>query len=161
MPATPMPSLPGAACAGEPTGLFFPDDEAGAAAALAVCATCPVRTRTACLLAAQARGERSGVWGGVDFEAGKRKPGRPAGGTELRGVQALKTAARLGKLRAEHGTLRATAAAAFLSPATARRYLSLLNLDDGSRELVRSGQVTPAAAVAAMRSARRDRERAS
>jgi hypothetical protein len=160
MPAAGTPALPDAACAGQPTEMFFPETKADADAALAVCATCPARA--ACFEAAQARNERFGVWGGVDFEAPRRNHARsPHTGKLPRGVQALKTAAQLGELLSEHRTLRAVAAAAGLSAETARFYLTLLDLDESSRELVRSGKVTPSDAVAAVRGARRDRERAS
>jgi hypothetical protein len=161
-PKVEMPRLPDAACAGKPTDIFFPDTDADSIAARAVCATCPLRTRTACFQAAEARGERFGVWGGVDFEAGQRRPASsPHTGKLPRGVQALKTAGWLSELRGEHHTLRALAKAAGLSPETARFYLDLLTLTPGSRELVRSGTVTPTDAVAAVRSARRSRELAS
>lgn len=42
---------------------FFPDSQPGPAAAKAVCAGCPVRRE--CLVAALARNERFGVWGGL------------------------------------------------------------------------------------------------
>jgi Transcription factor WhiB len=158
---TPAPRLPDAACAGQSTD-FFPDTDAGVAAAKAVCATCPVRTRTTCLEGAQARGERFGVWGGVDFEDGNRKPARsPQTGKLPRGVQALKTAAQLGELRGQHRTLRAVAEAAGLSSETARFYLTLLDLDPDSQERVRSGEITPSDAVAAVRAGRRSRAVAS
>jgi hypothetical protein len=165
--------LTGAACAGQSAELFFgPDSDKRekpterakrTAAAIAVCASCPLRTRTTCLEQAQARGERFGVWGGVDFEASKRKPARPrrSASKPTRGVQAMNTAMRLGKLRGEHGSLRAVARAAELSPETARFYLTLLELTPDSQDSVRSGELTPAHAVAAIRSARRNRERAS
>jgi hypothetical protein len=162
MPTVGTPVLPAAACAGQPTEMFFPETKAATAAALAVCATCPLRTRTACLEAAQARNERFGVWGGVAFEAPRRSHARsPHTGKLPRGVQALKTADQLGELLGEHRTLRAVAAAAGLSAETARFYLTLLDLDESSRERVRSGKVTPSDAVAAVRGARRGRERAS
>jgi hypothetical protein len=160
---TPTPRLPDAACAGQPTEMFFPDTDADSAAARAVCATCPLRTRAACLEAAEGRRERFGVWGGVDFETrgGRKRVRSPQTGKLPRGVQALKTAARLGELRGEHRTLRALAAATDLSPETARFYLDLLDLDADSRELVRSGEVTPSDAVAAVRAGRRSRAAAS
>jgi hypothetical protein len=162
-PDTGIAVLPGAACAGHPAAdKFFSDSPADRRAALAICATCPVRTREKCLETANARGERVGVWGGVDFDAAGRRAARsPHTGKLPRGVQALKTAAQLGELRTEHGTLRAIAAASGLSPETARFYLDLLDLTPGSQELVRSGKVTPSDAVAAIRSGRRGRERAS
>ena len=161
-PSAVTPSLPGAACAGKPTDIFFPETDADSAAALAVCATCPARTRATCLETAEARGERFGVWGGVDFEVRDRKRARsPQTGALPRGVQAMTTARKLGKLRTEHRTLRALAAAADLSPETARFYLDLLDLDAAGQELVRSGDVTPSDAVAAVRSGRRSRARAS
>ena len=159
---TAAPRLPDAACAGQPTEMFFPDTAADSAAARAICATCPALTRAACLEAAEARPERFGVWGGVDFETRNRKHARsPHAGKLPRGVQALKTAAQLGELRGQYRTLRALADAAHFSPETARFYLDLLDLDATSRELVRSGKVTPTDAVAAVRSGRRNRERAS
>lgn len=66
------PALSGPACAGEDPDLFFPPDGERAgdrllrvARAKAVCAGCPVRGR--CLELAAGRGERWGIWGGVDF----------------------------------------------------------------------------------------------
>jgi hypothetical protein len=156
---TPMPYLPDAACAGQPSDMFFPDTDTDATAAKAVCATCPVRARTACLEGAQARGERFGVWGGIDFGAGNRERDRAPQASKLpRGVQAMKTAAQLGELRTKHATLRAVAQAAGLSPETARFYLTLLDLD---HDRIRSGEISPSNAVAAVRSARRNRMLAS
>lgn len=64
-----------AACRGEPGEWFWPPSERGSAVhdwridvrplAFAVCATCPVLVE--CGDYAQANGETSGVWGGVDF----------------------------------------------------------------------------------------------
>ena len=51
-----------AACRGHDVRVFYPDSEKGSAAALRVCASCPVRA--ACLEHALAAGERHGVWGG-------------------------------------------------------------------------------------------------
>ena len=163
-PSAGIPVLRDAACIGQDPALFFPETDAVSARARAVCATCPALTRAICLERAEARGERFGVWGGVDFEekARKRRKARsPRAGELPRGVQAMMTAGRLGELRAAHGTLRATARAAGLSSETARFYLTLLDLDPGSQDRVRSGEITPSDAVAAVRSARRGRERAS
>jgi WhiB family redox-sensing transcriptional regulator len=54
-----------AACRGLDVEAFYPvtEDEADAAEAKAVCATCPVRQ--ACLEHALAHREREGVWGGT------------------------------------------------------------------------------------------------
>jgi WhiB family redox-sensing transcriptional regulator len=67
-----MPGDP--ACSGADPGLFFgPDYELPEARtereakAMAYCAVCPVRDQ--CLDAARARGERYGIWGGIDLEA--------------------------------------------------------------------------------------------
>ena len=75
-PAWRMPADP--ACQGADPGLFFgPEFEAvraraqRIAAAKAVCAGCPVRR--ACLDGALARGERYGVWAGVDLETERRQ----------------------------------------------------------------------------------------
>jgi WhiB family transcriptional regulator, redox-sensing transcriptional regulator len=67
------PDLVGAACAGVDPDLFFPPDHyeeppvrrRRVAQAVAACAGCPVRAR--CYEGAVRRGERWGVWGGVDF----------------------------------------------------------------------------------------------
>lgn len=47
---------------------FFPETDAGAGPAQAICATCPLRA--SCLAAALERREPWGVWGGVLFEQG-------------------------------------------------------------------------------------------
>jgi Transcription factor WhiB len=62
--------LPGAACAGADPALFFPDrgDTEAEAAAVAICAGCPIRA--ACYARAVQNGERSGIWGGVNLESG-------------------------------------------------------------------------------------------
>ncbi|KQY60739.1 hypothetical protein ASD11_09640 [Aeromicrobium sp. Root495] len=77
-----MPSVPAQewACAGSDPELFFPADDTALAAAVAVCAACPLRST--CLSLATARSE-SGVWGGVLLESGRpldRVPvrGRPS-----------------------------------------------------------------------------------
>ena len=54
---------PMAACRAEPTGLFFPDTEAQAGPAKAVCEGCPVRAE--CLDFAMATRQEDGVWGGL------------------------------------------------------------------------------------------------
>lgn len=60
----------GAACRDLDPEIFFPvSEETGAAPALAVCATCPVRE--ACLEWALERGEE-GVWGGTVTEDRRR-----------------------------------------------------------------------------------------
>jgi hypothetical protein len=61
-----LPGLP--ACRDADPGLFFPQPGESADAAIAICAGCPVRAE--CLELALAYGERFGVWGGVDLEAG-------------------------------------------------------------------------------------------
>lgn len=58
-----------AACAGADPDLFFPDSEADAAEAKAICAICPARSD--CLADALASGRAVGVWGGEYFVAGK------------------------------------------------------------------------------------------
>ena len=67
-------SLRGAACAGADPDLFFPSATEGpeayqarVAEASAICARCPVRA--GCYAAAEARTEKWGVWGGIDFGA--------------------------------------------------------------------------------------------
>lgn len=52
-----------AACLDAPGMTFFPQTKAGAEAALAICAVCPVRED--CLSHALATNERFGVWGGT------------------------------------------------------------------------------------------------
>jgi hypothetical protein len=81
-PPVPEPvtaSLTGAACRSSDPALFFPEpgDQAAEAAAVAICAGCPVRA--ACYAGAAARGERWGIWGGKNFEAA-RWPVHKAGG---------------------------------------------------------------------------------
>jgi WhiB family redox-sensing transcriptional regulator len=68
LPKTPeawqLPAAP--ACQGADPALFFPEDGESGTAAKAICASCPARVP--CMAAAAARGERWGVWGGVNFE---------------------------------------------------------------------------------------------
>lgn len=52
-----------AECFGQDTSLFFPDSEADAKPALAICAECPVRAE--CLEWALASRQDDGVWGGM------------------------------------------------------------------------------------------------
>ena len=52
-----------AACRDLDTAIFFPDTDEEVAAALAVCATCPVRE--ACLEFALVTRQDDGVWGGL------------------------------------------------------------------------------------------------
>jgi WhiB family redox-sensing transcriptional regulator len=47
MPA-PGPWIAQAACAGEPTDLFFPDDSSGLEMAKSICSRCPVRKECVC-----------------------------------------------------------------------------------------------------------------
>ena len=51
-----------AACKGQPASVFYPETEAAAAQAKAICARCPVSDL--CLTVALRNGERHGVWGG-------------------------------------------------------------------------------------------------
>ena len=51
-------------CRGVDPDVFFPTTDEEAAAAKAICASCPVRVH--CLAFAIERGERYGVWGGTD-----------------------------------------------------------------------------------------------
>ena len=51
-----------AACRGEPTSAFYPENDADAGPAKAICARCPVSDL--CLAVALRNGERHGVWGG-------------------------------------------------------------------------------------------------
>ena len=51
-----------AACKGEPASVFYPETEAEAGPAKAICARCPVSDM--CLAVALRNGERHGVWGG-------------------------------------------------------------------------------------------------
>jgi Transcription factor WhiB len=71
-PAVPVASaaggLPdGPACWGADPDLFFPLPYESADPAKAICAACAVRAE--CLALARARGERFGIWGGVDLGA--------------------------------------------------------------------------------------------
>ena len=59
-----------AACRDLETAVFFPDTEEEAAAAVAVCATCPVRE--ACLEFALVTRQDDGVWGGLTESERKR-----------------------------------------------------------------------------------------
>jgi Transcription factor WhiB len=68
-PATPR-LLAGPACAGADPDLFFPFPGEDTAPAKAICGRCPVRA--VCLARARARGERDGIWGGVDLGAEAR-----------------------------------------------------------------------------------------
>lgn len=65
-------ALPGAACRAADPDLFFPDrgDAAAEAAAVAICAGCPVRV--ACYARAVRNGERFGIWGGINLEDAPR-----------------------------------------------------------------------------------------
>ena len=84
-PPPPTWQLPGdPACAGADPGLFFSDEDERpreradrVAKAQAYCHQCPVRTT--CLDAARERGERWGIWGGLDLETERknRSPKRP------------------------------------------------------------------------------------
>lgn len=75
-------SRPTASCTADAVdpAVFFPDGPEHLAAALAVCAGCPLAEQ--CLAGALAIGTTDGVWGGVLLERGavvreKRRPGRP------------------------------------------------------------------------------------
>jgi len=52
-----------AACRDSDTNTFFPDSDAQAGPALAICATCPVRD--ACLEFALETNQPDGIWGGA------------------------------------------------------------------------------------------------
>jgi Transcription factor WhiB len=66
--------LPGGpACRGADPDLFFPLPGESAEPAKAICAVCPVRA--VCLALARGRGERYGIWGGVDLGAAARTAG--------------------------------------------------------------------------------------
>ena len=54
---------PQAACRDSDTEVFFPESDADAAPALAICAACPVRE--ACLDFALATNQADGIWGGA------------------------------------------------------------------------------------------------
>lgn len=77
-PQPAAPFLPGAVCVGADPDLFFPEPGAAVAeaAAKAICAPCPVRA--ACYAGAVERGERWGIWGGVNVEVIHSRPA-PAG----------------------------------------------------------------------------------
>lgn len=64
------PWMAEAACLGADPDLFFADTTTAAAAAKAVCATCPVRAD--CLDYAVAGNERFGVWGGASVKDRRR-----------------------------------------------------------------------------------------
>jgi hypothetical protein len=71
-PATrPLPDAP--ACAGADPDLFFPLPWQSVDPAMAICSGCPVQA--VCLVRARARGERYGIWGGVDLGAEARTAG--------------------------------------------------------------------------------------
>lgn len=59
----PMPNLPGAACKGQDTELWYSADVYAQQRAKDVCRTCPVRD--ACLQWAIDAGENNGIWGGL------------------------------------------------------------------------------------------------
>ena len=63
-----LPTMP--LCAKADPDLFFPLPWQSADPAKAICAGCLVRS--ACLAGARARGERYGIWGGVDLSAEAR-----------------------------------------------------------------------------------------
>jgi WhiB family transcriptional regulator, redox-sensing transcriptional regulator len=68
VPQPVAPLLPGAACPTADPVLFFPDpgDTGAESQAIAICAGCPARA--GCYAGAVQRGERFGIWGGVNFE---------------------------------------------------------------------------------------------
>ncbi len=72
-------ALPGAACRGADPDLFFPapGDAETEAAAVTICAGCPVRA--ACYARAVQNGERYGVWGGINLEQAPRPRAAAAG----------------------------------------------------------------------------------
>ena len=78
-----------AACANEPTDLFFPPDTGDShvvvAAAKAICAECGVRE--ACLAYAMKNHEPSGVWGGTSAPD-RRRLARNIAQQRRRGAQA-------------------------------------------------------------------------
>jgi hypothetical protein len=62
-----LPWYEGAACAGHPEpDLWFSEEPAGRARARQICRGCPARA--GCFIAAVARGEEYGTWGGRNFE---------------------------------------------------------------------------------------------
>lgn len=88
IPAAPHRAGPGdwraqGLCLDEPD-LFFSDDEQDISRAKALCGQCPVRL--ACHEFAEGRGERFGVWAGIDRarELGKRRRFRPGVGSQSR-----------------------------------------------------------------------------
>ena len=72
-PPLSAPLLPGAACLAADPALFFPapGDDGTEARAVAICAGCPARA--ACYERAVQNGERSGIWGGINFETTSRE----------------------------------------------------------------------------------------
>jgi len=61
--AAPGPWISRAACANEPTDLFFPEDGEGTELAKAICGGCPVRAE--CIGYAVAIPSLDGIWGGL------------------------------------------------------------------------------------------------
>lgn len=71
------------ACAGHNPELFYPETEEGAAAAKAICATCPQLIRSRCLEVALDQPHQFGVWGGQSA-AERRKTLRDLAGAAPR-----------------------------------------------------------------------------
>jgi len=82
VPPVGVAALRGAACRGADPALFFPasGDVETESAAVAICAGCPVRA--VCYARAVQNGERHGIWGGINLEAGPQA--RPAVAGERR-----------------------------------------------------------------------------
>jgi WhiB family transcriptional regulator, redox-sensing transcriptional regulator len=70
-----------AACRGERTALFFPDDDEDAGAAKVICAGCVVRKN--CLETALVDRERDGIWGGLTPHERKQLLRRRRGAVRL------------------------------------------------------------------------------
>lgn len=64
--AAPTLDLRNAACIGYDPDLWFPDNAADMARAVAICSRCPVRAD--CQLNADVNGERFGIWAGANRE---------------------------------------------------------------------------------------------
>lgn len=128
-----------------------------------ICAGCPVRAEC---LKAGIDGYEDGTWGGLT------RPERTRLVTRVRKARAaerampeaggpISIARQLAALRAEHGTIAATAKAAGMTRTTVAFHLDLLDLAPESQALVQSGALGTTAAVEIVRAARREARAAS